>query len=358
MTTHGQSDWTSEARRLARDDLGSQPWVVSMVRQVDGADDDDLGTMLVARAVLTKASSDRAAQRARQRAEETARREQESQRNEQERRERVVQNQQTRVGRHRGADGVIIGWGIGLSVTVLVPWLLGRYIFRDSFLLPTQASVPSEVRNYLRGELGGYFPADYLTGLAVVAFLVAFLCIVRPWRGRVLTGLLSIVLLAGSWYAHAEALTRWDEQEVLVGAEKIYPFPQSNPDYTAWNATEYLTCGMSNIVQLDGHNHYTWTASIEGSDLDRGECNLVYAYTDWTQRERLDLAGVTPSDDYPNGAVVDDAGEVCDTNGTAEGLLWHADDGDFTYSFRLLGDREIQYSSPEAFVLDYPMCQE
>lgn len=67
------TSWATEARRLAQDDLGVAPWIAGLTQKVAQASDDDLGTFIVARAVLTKAAAERAAELARQRSEQAAR---------------------------------------------------------------------------------------------------------------------------------------------------------------------------------------------------------------------------------------------------------------------------------------------
>lgn len=359
MATSSGQTWAVEAKRLARTDLGAQPWVHEIIRQVDSAEDDDLGTMLVAWAVPSKASAEREAELQRERAQQAARREEEDRRAQERRREEVRQERAARVNRHRDADEAILGWGFGLSVTLLVPWLLGRYLLRDSFLLPTATSAPSEVRNFLRAEVGGYFLADYLTGLCALAFLVGVLGVVRPWRGRVLRVIVSAAILVGSWYAHGFAIERWETQEPLVDAQKIYPFPESNPGYSPpWNDTKYFTCGRSSVIELDGSNYYTWTATVDGTDLDYDQCNRVYAYGDWDELRSGEFRRLQPTEDYASGAYFTGSGEVCDTDGSPEGLLWHGDDGTYEYFFSLLGSGDVVFETVDEFQQSHPNCQE
>ena len=60
----------AEARRLAGEDVGAQSWARQLTQLVDAAADDDLGTLVVARAVLTKAAQEQAAELARKRADD------------------------------------------------------------------------------------------------------------------------------------------------------------------------------------------------------------------------------------------------------------------------------------------------
>lgn len=229
--------------------------------------------------------------------------------------------------------------GIGLCATVLVPWLLGRYVLRDTFLLPTRTTAPSEVRNFLRGSLGSYFLSDYLSGVCVIAAIAAILCLVRPWRGRPVGIILSLAMLVGCWFAHGQAINRWDANEAIVNASVIYPFPESDS-----NGKYYQTCGLADAVNgtdarlndkkyatggfsggyvtFAGQHYYVWTAHYSpssGDDSPSGTCNRIYAYQGWQVFKRLDV-----------GSQGVNGGSICDTDGTVDGLIWFVDSANQT----------------------------
>lgn len=66
-------DWVSEVRRLSHQDLGEESWTIDVVRSVRQASDDDLGTLVVARAMLTLLAAAQETKLAEQRAEEAQR---------------------------------------------------------------------------------------------------------------------------------------------------------------------------------------------------------------------------------------------------------------------------------------------
>ncbi|WP_424446631.1 KH domain-containing protein [Microbacterium sp. CH-015] len=68
----GTNDWVIDARRIAQRDLGSAPWIAQLKQELADAAEDDLGVYIVARAAMTQAASERAAELARQDAERAA----------------------------------------------------------------------------------------------------------------------------------------------------------------------------------------------------------------------------------------------------------------------------------------------
>jgi hypothetical protein len=339
--------WGRQARKLARASRRDPGFAGELARQVLQAGDTDLGTMVVAGAVLTEHAA-RGKVAARYRA-GTARRE---------RRERAADD--------RRMDGAfIVGW-LGLAVTVVLPWLLGRYKLRDTWLLPTRTVAPPEVRDYVRSQVGHYFWPDYLTGLAVFAVIVALVLLCRPWPGRRVGIVVGVALLAGSWGAHVGAVALWNTQEDAVSASRVYPFPQGYENDSLFERYTYATCGMSNVVDMGGHKYYVWTArgiSTVPIDLERSRsgdrltsCDLVFVYTDWTR-----VRGVESMARHAGARVMSAAsgGRVCDTDGTADGLIWFAPNaaGDLVFTVPLLGDHAIDDAAPQRFAQDYPMCQ-
>lgn len=73
QAANDNTSWATDARRLAQEDLGGAPWIARLTQGVVQAADDDLGTFIVARAALTRAAAEHAAEQVRQRSEQAAR---------------------------------------------------------------------------------------------------------------------------------------------------------------------------------------------------------------------------------------------------------------------------------------------
>lgn len=257
------------------------------------------------------------------------------------------------MSKHRVADGWIIGSGVALGVTVLVPWLFGR-MAPDTFLLPTKATVPLEIRGYLRGQHGGYFGPEYLTGLSILCLIIALLLILRPWRKRAFSVVIGFVLILGTWGFHTVAVGKWDQMETAVNATQIYPYDQVAS-----------TCGMSGhdygirltlsneYIALDGHKYYTWTGGQVTQTSFGSKCSEILVFRDLQLTRTIAMAGSGES-----------VGSLCDTNGTAEGILWFYegyDSNDYGAGFWTImmndtSDAQLQFMSQADFPKTYPMC--
>ena len=90
-----------EVRRLADAELGSRDWARQLLQTVAVAADDDLGTLVVSRAVLIKAAHDQAAEKARQQAEDEERRRAEANAADQRRADAVQNRRRERLRRLR-----------------------------------------------------------------------------------------------------------------------------------------------------------------------------------------------------------------------------------------------------------------
>jgi hypothetical protein len=340
MATDDPTRWARQAQRLARADVGSDGWARDLVQRVDAAADRDVGTMIVAGAVL--------AQRVDVRAEEVAR-------------ERVEAVERARLDRvalldeRRGVDRAVMVIGLVAGVTVLVPWLLGKYKLRDTWLLPTLTSAPADVRDDARSYLGGYFWPDYLSGLAVVALLVAIILLVRRWPGRVLGILVGFALLIGCYFPYAGARAIWGEREAALNADGVYPYTKIPArDSGGWY---HSTCGISDVVELDGHKYYAWTVGQRVSWFDHvrgsgGPCHSIEIYVDWDQ------VGTAQKEFHGESVDIDTGGRLCDTDGTPEGLVWFAPQayGDGFFAVPMVGSATINGFTADEFAAAYPMC--
>lgn len=111
-----------EVRRLAADGGSSDPgWMGEIRSAVKTCGDDDLGTIVVARAVLARSAVELRAERERQRAADRPRQEQERKRRDEAERQRRESERQTRLGTRRrldvrlAFDGVVAGCRVGRS---------------------------------------------------------------------------------------------------------------------------------------------------------------------------------------------------------------------------------------------------
>ena len=146
--------WVSEARRLANDELGTLYWAAETARRVNNSPDTDLGTMVVARAVLSRAATEHAAAVVRQQAEEAARAS--AAREQEEARTRAARAQGVASIRHEAGTALL--WG---SV---------GYLFFGQFVAPIMAiRVISRARR--EGITEGLWPA-YLTLISWSLFTV------------------------------------------------------------------------------------------------------------------------------------------------------------------------------------------
>lgn len=139
------SDLVTEARHLAAADVGNQAWASELVKQVKSAGDNDLGTMIVARAVLTRAVEEQAAEAARRAAEDEERRKAAARAAAERRAEAArVRNRQrrSRLGGQIATRGLT---GLGYSVAAGVMVAFATWFPRD----PTGAQVWSATQPIL-----------------------------------------------------------------------------------------------------------------------------------------------------------------------------------------------------------------
>lgn len=358
------TEWAAQARQLAGSTPGSSAWVSALAAAVRAAEDSDLGTLVVARAVLAKVAAENQTQVDRERSEARAQSEQARASAERAARARAEASRRADLSTQRALDWWVIGCVIGLGMTVLVPWLVGRFLSRDTALLPAGTTAPPIVRSYLRQELGDYFRADYLTGLSVLSVIAAALLLIRPWRGRLAAILAGLVLLPMSWYFHTAAVARWSLEEAKVEASRIFPMPESA------TGGKYLTCGMSNVFERDGAKYYTWSAEIKGTD----ECNRIEVYRDWNRIAVVDFDNTkytSPADRHatrigigfgsPESSGGGGVGSICDPQVASKELLWHATYGasakeKLVYYFAVGEAPKVKSLTPKKFAAKFAKC--
>lgn len=177
---------------------------------------------------------------------------------------------------HRAFDRRVIVGAIAACATVLAPWLLGRWVLRDTFF-----RAPTGLDPRVR-EDAAYFFSDWLMGCAVVLLAAGALLIVRPWRaglGRVVTGAVfvtaGIVLIStstGSW-SSAEA------RSAELMRTSAYPF-----------SDRFYSCG-SQSVTINGalwQAHLARVGASTGSFL-QSDCDRVVIFEGWTERGHTDV---------------------------------------------------------------------
>jgi hypothetical protein len=79
----------------------------------------------------------------------------------------------------RTLDAVLLATYLFIIGTVELPWAIGRYLMRDTFLYPRDLSVEPATRlNHV------YFLPDYLAGLTVISIIASIILLAWPWRYR------------------------------------------------------------------------------------------------------------------------------------------------------------------------------
>lgn len=180
------------------------------------------------------------------------------------------------VKKRKGTDLALNLFGIGACVTVLVPWLLGRFVLRDSFFRGSEGVYDGAVR-----QDGSYFFSDWVMGCAVILFLLAFLLIIRPWSGRIGTVVWGFVLIAASASflipTSVHAWSNAEETSRIALSKTSYPFSEKK-----------YSCGSETILATDGNLWQVHQAQRAGSTSSG--CDRVAIYAGWMDKGRVDLA--------------------------------------------------------------------
>ena len=201
----------------------------------------------------------------------------------------------------RQRDLMVLGGFVALCVTVLVPWLIGRFLLRDSAILdPNPGVFDTSVRSG-----GAYFLSDYLSGVLVIGVLTVAFLLLRPWvrrTGSVAAGL----FLAGLMLV------------ALVGARGLWTTQEAASAEELRNGT----FPFHDRVAATCFGDQTFAASIGGQSLsvgvhqtDNGEmfiaaCNRVNVYHGWTLAGQVDLEPATASIETPFLTGDDAAGDA------------------------------------------------
>lgn len=180
----------------------------------------------------------------------------------------------------RRHDAWVLGGFAVLGVTVLVPWLVGRFLLRDSVVLEQNPNVfDTSVR-----DGGSYFFSDYLSGLLVPGVLAVAFLLLRPWARRTgfvaaaffLAGLMLVTLVG--------ARVVWNTQEE-TSAETLrsgaFPFHERVPS-TCFGDKDFRAV-------LDGRNYTVGVHQTDHGEMFLTYCNRINVYHGWTLAGQVNL---------------------------------------------------------------------
>lgn len=125
---------------------------------------------------------------------------------------RELARAQASAARHRRADKVLITLAVLACVTVLVTWLLGRFLLRGMFGRTDEYVL---FDNSARST-GTYFLTDWTAGCALVLALLGLLLILRPWGLRVGFGVVGVLSLGAAVALGVVSLNEWRDAEATT----------------------------------------------------------------------------------------------------------------------------------------------
>jgi hypothetical protein len=167
-------------------------------------------------------------------------------------------------------------WALVLSLTLIVPWMMGRFIFQDHLWLTTGPGVfDTSARTFW-----SHAPLLWGAGVLVILLALSAAWIFNPkWRGRyiaVISGILigSITLVGVGPIIHNPWLTA--ERETAARLVKT-PYPFSD---------HYYTCGSKSTTIKDGL-WQVYTTQIAGSKTSN--CNRLVFYKGWREMGHYDV---------------------------------------------------------------------
>ncbi|WP_067863250.1 hypothetical protein [Nocardia shimofusensis] len=169
---------------------------------------------------------------------------------------------------------------LGATSTCLIPWLLGHYLLRGSYL-----PVSGEVYNDAIRAWWPYFWAELRGGWALLWLLAGSFLLLRPWRGRWWSIVAAVALLAMAVLVGPGARDSFASAEVasVAGLDSTgFPFSR-----------HHTTCGSIDVgVRASEHapvhslwQMYVFTESGYGSSV----CDRVAVYHGWQEVAYLRL---------------------------------------------------------------------
>lgn len=256
------------------------PWFADLTHG-SGAADGLPRTLRQALAVITVDAAREAATRARAKAEQQATTERARARQQRDRVEQLAKQQEQelaaaklqadvqRAARRRSKDAAVLVVAVVASATVLLPWLLGRFVLRDT---PIHPWVQGVYDTAARGN-GPYFLADWLGGVAVLVTLAAAIVVAGRWHRRASTLvpalLLGVLALAFVLPASRDHWRTAESDTVTRLATTAYPFSE-----------HWATCGGQSFMITEGTTTravQVYTAVAQGAP----GCNRLVVYDGW-----------------------------------------------------------------------------
>ncbi|GAB2736832.1 hypothetical protein GCM10027090_05250 [Sinomonas soli] len=200
------------------------------------------------------------------------------------------------LGRRSPIDKAVLAWLVGLALTGVGPWLIGRFVLQDNIMYTTSSGV------FNRSARGfwPYVPTLYLGGLAALLLLGGIAMALQPWVGRIGPGFVGLVLVGASFAVGSLGTSLWQAQENATVQQLMEtPFPFDNSYYTCGHAEASLkdASGKSWLYQV-------WSARIAGSQVAADACNRVVIYQGWQQLKTYDLPSgqtITAAPEFVSG---------------------------------------------------------
>lgn len=219
---------------------------------------DEIGRLLVAEATMGRAQQEAEIEIGRERREA----ELERQRLEDEARRR----HDTGVQKHRRIDTRILRICAFLVLSFVIPGLIGYFVLRGTFILPTHSSGDSESRNWM--------PYLWWTTFATqgVVLIVAGAGLLRPpyWRERVPFVVVGAILVVVGFIVVPQARSHFQYQELWGTA---FPYDDN-----------FMMCGEPVVIPVSETSSGDSEASVwqmyraRTTDSTTEECNLIELY--------------------------------------------------------------------------------
>lgn len=191
---------------------------------------------------------------------------------------------QARINRRRSNDAVMLWLGVIGCLTVVVPWIIGRFFLEGRTLRPTGSGV-------YRGELrsiGRYFLTDWTAGCVVVLLLAVAFVLLRPWTGRasrlVVAGLIGVVAVA---VLLPYSVQEWGRQEAVTASRlrnTVYPLDG-----------ETTVCGQNTVAlgksQVEpGKPSISYTLYAVDPRRTFSDCSRLELWAGWRRVKIINLA--------------------------------------------------------------------
>lgn len=189
------------------------------------------------------------------------------------------------LGRRSPVDHWTITLLLWSSLTGILPWLLGRFVWEGVIFKPGPGVFDTDAR-----EFWAYVPPLYLGGLAGLLILSSLMMILQPWPGRNGLGFMGILLLVSGVVVASWGSSLWASAETETAqrlTSTAFPF-----------GDQFLTCGHAQASLTDAAGNTSlwqvWSAQIQNSSVGIGQCNRLVVYQGWQRVRQYDLpAGVT-----------------------------------------------------------------